>query len=266
MDICENNDLEEIIGEFYPNHIFHLAAQPGVRYSRRNPISYVRNNIVAFEKLIEAISKLQKVRLYYASSSSVYGENVNSSFKEDNRGGDVKNLYALSKRFNEDRASLEYPELESVGLRFFSVYGPWGRPDMAYFRMIGSARGVWKFSQLGNGEQKRDYTFIDDVIDTLTGLMKLPKLPQVLNIGGGQPVSLNEMKFKIDKMLNSNMKIEELTRDESETLVTLADTSLLKKLRLPIPSTSIDQGLETVCQWASDISSIEYLSWLKDSK
>jgi UDP-glucuronate 4-epimerase len=263
------NDLEKfnkVLQEFNPTDIVHLAAQPGVRYSGINPNSYIVNNIFAFENIISACKSFQIPRLFYASSSSVYGIRNNNAFLESDRGGEVKNLYALSKRFNEDRAILELPGIESVGMRFFSVYGPWGRPDMAYFRVIGTALGLWDFQQFGNGEQKRDYTYVDDVIETIFGLLNLPKLPTVINIGGGQPISLNEMKIQIDSFFGSKVRVKEREKDESEAFSTLADTNLMKTLRLPVPKTSAAEGIEKVCNWALTVDKEDFLMWLQSSK
>lgn len=266
VNLIDFGKISEVFEAFQPTDLIHLAAQPGVRYSRVNPNSYIVNNIVAFENLINACTLFHVPRLLYASSSSVYGKTSNKAFIESDRGGEVKNLYALSKRFNEDRAVLELPAIESVGMRFFSVYGPWGRPDMAYFRVIGSALGLWEFRQLGDGEQKRDYTYVDDVIDTLLGLISSPKLPQFINIGGGQPISLNEMKIQVDSYFGSKIDVIKKEKDESEAYLTSADTNLMEKLRLPVPKTTVAEGLEKVCNWALTVDRDEYLMWLESSK
>lgn len=265
VDLSDCNQTLKAFEDFAPEVVIHLAAQPGVRYSRISPNSYIQNNVIAFENVIAASKAINVHRVIYASSSSVYGPTDEATFVEGNRGGAVKNLYALTKRFNEDRISLE-KGLESVGLRFFSVYGPWGRPDMAYFRMIGSVLGLWRFDRLGSGEQLRDYTYISDVVDLVVSMVSLTQVPRVLNVGGGQPFSLNQMQVFVEQYFGRPSTINSLSRDESEAMETRADTKLIESLGLPVPKVDFATGIVQVCNWAKSIPTEKYSQWILSSK
>lgn len=265
VDLVDESKTLNFFEEFKPEVVIHLAAQPGVRYSKIDPSSYIQNNIVATENVLRAASIAEAGRLVYASSSSVYGSEITENFKESNRGNEVRNLYALSKRFNEDRMLLQN-KIETVGLRFFSVYGPWGRPDMAYFRIIGSVLGIKKFSQIGDGNQRRDYTYLDDVINSIEALMYIQSAPKVINIGGGQPVSLNEMKREVEMFFGQSVSFDETIRDDTEALATQASTKLLVDSGIPIPSIDFKSGIRRVCEWASQVDKNKYRNWLESSK
>jgi len=265
IDLLNQEELSKFFRDFKPQIVVHLAAQPGVRYSQINPKSYITNNVVAFENIVESCKEFNVQRFVYASSSSVYGQEAGSSYAEHNRGGSVKNLYALSKRFNEDRVAFEQ-SFESTGLRFFSIYGPWGRPDMAYLRIIGSVLGLWRFKRLGDGEQLRDYTYISDVVDTIVSILDLDKLPKVINVGGGQPFSLNRMNNLVEEYFGRTSQIEVAKRDETEALITRASTELLSQLGLPVPKVNFETGILEVCEWAKSVSTNEFSEWLNSSK
>ena len=265
IDLLNQEELSNFFRDYKPKIVIHLAAQPGVRYSQSNPKSYISNNVVAFENMLESCKEFNIQRLLYASSSSVYGQESGASYTEYNRGGPVKNLYALSKRFNEDRVSFEQ-SFESTGLRFFSIYGPWGRPDMAYFRIIGSVLGLWRFRRLGDGEQLRDYTYISDVVDAIISIVNLETLPKVINIGGGQPFSLNKMNSLVEDYFGKTSQIEVAERDETESIITRASTELLSQLGLPVPKVNFESGILKVCEWAKSISKNEFSEWLNSSK
>ena len=265
IDLLNQEELSRFFTKINPQIVIHLAAQPGVRYAQINPKSYITNNIQAFENIVESCRVSNVSRLLYASSSSVYGQDAGNIYDEFNRGGTVKNLYALSKRFNEDRVAFE-KSFESVGLRFFSIYGPWGRPDMAYFRLIGSVLGLWRFKKLGDGEQLRDYTYISDVVDTIIRILDLEELPKVINIGGGQPFSLNKMNELVEGYFGRASQFDVAQKDDSEALVTRASTDLLTQLDLPVPKVNFEVGISQVCEWAKSVSASEFSEWLSSSK
>lgn len=263
----ESQEFVEEVVRFKPDAMVHLAAQPGVRYCSVNPMSYINSNVVAFENVINALKKSATTKLIYASSSSVYGPSVSEEFQEKDRGGEVKNLYALTKRLNEDRVSLEGSWLRSIGLRFFSVYGPMGRPDMAYFRLVASALGMGKFNQYGDGYQRRDFTYIDDVTDSILQVLELEVEEKYLNIGGGTPVSLNELMNLVSRIYpDSRMRILEKASNPTESRVTKASTELARKLGLPIPKTNIEDGIERFCEWADSIPRELFSQWVASSK
>jgi UDP-glucuronate 4-epimerase len=265
LDLTSRFELIDFFKRNNPDVVIHLAAQPGVRYSKVDANSYIQSNIIATENIIEGCRQAKVNKLIYASSSSVYGSEITETFEENYRGNNVKNLYALTKRFNEDRIALE-ESFESIGLRFFSVYGPWGRPDMAYFRLIGSVLGLRSFTMFGNGEQLRDYTYISDVVDSIVAIMKRNQLPKVINIGGGQPFSLNKMNTLVEQYFGKRTEIDVAKKDETEALMTRASTNLLSKLELPVPKVNFEFGIAQVCDWAKSIPVEEFSEWLSSSK
>lgn len=264
LDVLDKQ-FEECLVDFSPEVVIHLAAQPGVRYSRVNPESYLQSNVIAFHRLIEAMKRTSCRRLLYASSSSVYSGDENGQYVEANRGGLAMNLYALTKRYNEEFAILNQEWLQSTGMRFFSVYGPFGRPDMAYFRLAAASLGIGNFKQMGDGNQKRDYTFIHDVVDAIMALIPLEKGPELINIGGGSPVSLNSLKEKIIGIMNSDFQTTVVEADKSESRLTKASTALMEKWNLPIPMTKIDDGLVDFCNWVQGIDSRNLERWISGS-
>ena len=262
-----SKEFKTLLEDARPTMILHLAAQPGVRYCQQNPMSYIHSNIVEFENLLMAMREFGLSRLFYASSSSIYGSPSPFGFVEEDRGDSVKNLYALTKRFNEDRLLMEEDWLNSTGLRFFSVYGPWGRPDMAYMRLAAAVRGLVPFTQYGDGRQRRDYTFIDDITRILVRLVEEDIQIRTLNLGGGCPVSLNELRELFQSFSSSqNFKLQEIERDETESLETRANTDLLRKINLPFPDTRIEAGIEVFWNWINEISDKELFSWINSSK
>lgn len=265
IDLTSYDQVALIFSGFKPEIVIHLAAQPGVRYARKNPNSYIQNNIIAFENVLENVKRFETKRFLYASSSSVYGDSAPIPFQETQRGGLVRNLYALTKRFNEDRVATE-DGLQSTAMRFFSVYGNWGRPDMAYFRVMGSALDLWQFNQLGDGEQLRDYTHVSDVVKVIGALVQKEEIPKVINIGGGQPVSLNYMRTFVEKAVGRDSNLKVTPKDESEALLTQASTSLLEALDLPIPQVKFDEGMKEFCEWAISVPREKYSTWLDSSK
>jgi UDP-glucuronate 4-epimerase len=266
LDLLELEDLQDCFSSYKPEVVIHLAAQPGVRYSRVNPMSYISSNIVAFENILQTSMQNLVSRFMYASSSSIYGDGAGDLFEEENRGGEVKNLYALTKRFNEDRAFLNYSQIESVGMRFFSVYGPWGRPDMACMRIIGNALGLWEFNQIGDGEQLRDYTYIEDVVSVITAMLAKEKLPRVINVGGGVPISLKQMRTYANQYFSSKAGYVHQAEDTSEAKYTRASTKTLSEYALPIPSMSFENGMKQTCLWASGLDSEKLTNWLNSSR
>lgn len=266
---CEigSGEFRAILQDSRPAIVMHLAAQPGVRFCQRNPMSYVQANVIEFENLLIAMKDYGLSRLLYASSSSIYGSPSPEGFIEANRGDSVSNLYALTKRYNEDRVLIERDWLNSTGLRFFSVYGPWGRPDMAYMRLAAAVRGLVSFTQFGDGNQRRDYTFIDDITRILVKLVQKNIEVPILNLGGGHPVSLNEIRALFQDLSNSqNFELEKASQDKTESLETRANTGLLRELDLPIPSTRVGEGIAVFWNWINEISDEELHSWIASSK
>mgnify|MGYP000908898104 CR=1 FL=1 len=237
------------------DYVVHLAAQAGVRYSIDHPDVYIQSNIVGFYNILEACRKHPVRHLLYASSSSVYGNNEKVPFSEEDNVDHPVSLYAATKKSNELMASA-YSHLygiKATGLRFFTVYGPWGRPDMA----------VWKFTEAmikdrpiqvyAEGRLLRDFTYIDDIIcgiTTILGKLKTPPLPpQVMNIGNNHPVTVNELVSVLEQVLEQKAIIEYLAMQPGDVEKTYADTNLINKFSGFKPKIMLRQGLEEFCSW-----------------
>ncbi len=265
----ENNSfVEDIFKSNKIDVVIHLAAQAGVRYSIENPNSYASTNLIGFFNVLEACKKWKVKHFLFASSSSVYGKNEKQPFSENDKSDEPLSLYAATKKSNELMA-YSYSHLygiASTGLRFFTVYGPMGRPDMAYFKfakkiMLGETIQVYN-----NGNMFRDFTYIDDVVESILALEKLPpkikhengdpSVPfEIYNIGNEHPENLLDFIAKLEKYLGKKAKKEFLLMQAGDVYTTYADTSkLYKKIKMK-PTTSLDTGLKKFCDWFLDFYS-----------
>ena len=234
--------------------VVHLAAQAGVRYSIENPQSYIDSNLVGFGNILEGCRHSNVGHLVYASSSSVYGANKNFPFSEKDRVDNPVSLYAATKKANELMAH-SYVDLygfRCTGLRFFTVYGPWGRPDMAPFRFASRMLKGEPIPVYNNGNMIRDFTYIDDITD---GVIKIAESAQkdtlynVYNIGRGEPVQLMEFIELMAKHLGVDAKLNMMPMQDGDVPRTMADTTELQTIFDYQPSVSIDQGLKQFADW-----------------
>ena len=173
-DIENKEELEKVFDEYKPSYVIHLAAQAGVRYSIKNPHAYIQSNIVGFLNILEGCRKNPVKNFIYASSSSVYGGNFKMPFRETNGVDHPVSLYAATKKSNELMAHSYLYDIPSIGLRFFTVYGPWGRPDMALFSFAKSMIENKPIQVFNNGKMRRDFTYIDDIVESIYLLIKKP--------------------------------------------------------------------------------------------
>ena len=268
-DIENINIIETIFKEYKPEIIFNLAAQAGVRYSIENPDLFTSTNVLGFNNLLTVCSKNEIKHLIYASSSSVYGGNTCLPYSEKNSVDHPVSIYAATKKANELYAHC-YSHLYSLpitGLRFFTVYGPWGRPDMAYFLFTKSILEGEKINIYNYGEMYRDFTFIDDIIESLTRIMKVPpqknkkfnkKNPtsdsswaphRVFNIGNSDSIKLIDFIGVIEKVLGINANKNFLPMQKGDVESTLADTQLLEECINFKPNTTLKIGLEKFVNW-----------------
>ncbi len=269
ISINDQNKLFSIFKKFQPNYVVNLAAQAGVRYSITNPAAYIQSNLVGFSNILEACRKFQIEHLLYASSSSVYGGNTSLPFSEDQSVNHPVSLYAATKKSNELMAH-SYSHLyalPSTGLRLFTVYGPWGRPDMApmiFANAISSEKTIKVFNY---GNMSRDFTYIDDVVDALIKCIKKipkkdnsfdPKNPnpsssfapaRVFNIGNNKPTEILYFIELIEKNLGKKalMKFEPL--QSGDVISTYANVEKIKKWINFVPSTSIEEGIKKFINW-----------------
>ena len=232
LDITNNKDLTKYLRLKSFDYVFHLAAQAGVRYSLINPGKYINTNILGFFNLME-IFKNQKIkRFFYASSSSVYGDNQNFPLKE-NELINPRNIYGFSKKLNEiiaDFYSSQY-KFKLTGLRFFTVYGEWGRPDMFLFKLFKSIKNKEKFYLNNYGNHRRDFTYVKDLIDVLLKLMnKKDKNHNIYNIASNNPVNIKNIINDFKK--EHNFKLIPVNRHIADVLHTHgSNLKIMKKIK-----------------------------------
>ena len=260
--------LSKLIVKFKPRVIIHLAAQAGVRYSIENPKVYLDSNIVGTFNVIEAAKKIKVKHLLIASSSSVYGSNKNLPFKEIDKTETQLSIYAATKKSTESIAH-SYSHIWKVPttvLRFFTVYGPWGRPDMALFKFTKGILNKKKIDIYNQGKMYRDFTYIDDIVDGVCLLInKAPNLNRVkkftndslssvapfriLNIGNTQKIYLLDFINALEKEIGLKALRNYKPMQKGDVLMTLSDTSLLKKLTGYKPKTNYKVGIKKFLDW-----------------
>lgn len=236
-------------------HIIHLAAQAGVRYSLENPRAYVSSNISGFLNVLEFCRNQKINHLIYASSSSVYGMNSQQPFSENERCDKPVSLYAATKRANEMMAYTYHHlyGINSMGLRFFTVYGPWGRPDMAPMLFARAAYEGKEIKVFNHGNQSRDFTYIDDIINGIVSIYEkkenVIKGATVCNIGNGSPVELMEFIKNIEKETGIELKKEFTDAQPGDVAITFANTSKLFNDVNYKPSIGISEGVKKFINW-----------------
>ena len=241
-----------------PAVIVHLAAQAGVRYSLENPDAYIQSNILGFYNILEGCRQNPVHHLIYASSSSVYGNSMKVPFKETDMTDDTVSLYAATKKSNELFA-FNYSHLfriPTTGLRFFTVYGPWGRPDMAYYSFAEKISRKEEIKLFNAGDMYRDFTYIDDIVEAITRLLDKPPIvtspdvPQrILNIGHSEPVFMKDFMQLIQEKLGIEAKIVDMPMQETDVYKTYADVSALEALTGYHPQTDISTGIGFFLNW-----------------
>jgi UDP-glucuronate 4-epimerase len=251
-------DTAAIAGLFQrlkPDYVVHLGAQAGVRYSLENPQAYIDSNITGTLNILEGCRHHTVKHLIYASSSSVYGLNTERPFVETQKADSPASLYGATKKANEGMAH-SYSHLFGIpatGLRFFTVYGAWGRPDMVFFKFTKGILEGTPIEVYNNGQMIRDFTFVGDVVESMVRL--LPKPPQttpshaIYNIGNSQPVLLLDYLEKLQTALNKKAVINFLPLQAGDVLATQADTAGLEALTGYKPQTSIEDGIKVFVDW-----------------
>ncbi len=266
----DEKSFQGVISKFSPETLIHLAAQPGVRIPVANSGIYVRDNLDAFSSVLINTIKNEVPNFLFASSSSVYGNDSKIPYSEGELGLSPVSFYGATKLCNEIlcRSLVTGSKTRARGMRFFTVYGPWGRPDMAYFRLAGHKYGKTKFTLNGDGSTLRDFTYIDDVTRMIEGMMnelehRTSDFFDITNIGGGQPRSMNEL---IKLILQEGDSTQSLSRQPTNPLdvnVTIADTSYQKSLLGSFPTISLEDGIANFLQWVKTDSVLENLeSWI----
>ena len=270
-DLCESKFLEKCFLKHKFAIVVHFAAQAGVRYSITNPESYIQNNIVAFNNVIENCRLFKIKHFVYASSSSVYGMNSKMPLTEEVSVDHPMQLYAATKRSNELVAH-SYSSLfkiPSTGLRFFTVYGPWGRPDMSLFKFVKNILNSEPISVYNKGNHKRDFTYVDDIVNGVyLAMKKTPKYTKInskklkpnlssapfkiYNIGNGKPISLLSFINIIEKELNIKSKRKYLKLQAGDINTTHSDIYNIKNELGFSPKIDIERGIKSFVSWFKD--------------
>ena len=233
--------------------IINLAAQAGVRHSSENPYVYINSNILGQVNMLELAKELKIKKYIYASSSSVYGGNKSLPFSVKDRVDNPISLYAASKKSTELIAEYysHLYKINSIGLRFFTVYGPWGRPDMATFIFTKNILNGKPINIFNYGKMKRDFTYVDDIISGIYGAInfKMKKLHKVYNLGNSKPESLLEFIKTIEKNLNKKAKKNYLSLQPGDVPATFADISESTRDLKFLPKTEINDGIPRFIEW-----------------
>lgn len=269
IDLGDRKAIQECFVTYKPQRVVNLAAQAGVRYSIDNPLAYIESNIVGFAHILEGCRHNGVDHLVYASSSSVYGANTTLPFSVHHNVDHPLSLYAASKKCNELVAHTysHLYNLPTTGLRFFTVYGPWGRPDMALFKFTKAIIAGEKISVFNFGKHRRDFTYVDDIVEGVIRVLDHPAQPnqvwsgaepdpgtsmapwRVYNIGNSSPVELMDYIFAIEKAIGKTAEMEMLPLQPGDVPDTYADvTDLVEQFHYK-PSTPVDQGVASFVAW-----------------
>jgi len=273
IELSDIDSVQKIVRATNPDAIVHLAAQPGVRTPLGNSYEYIQNNLVAFTNVLQVAIQESIPNFLYASSSSVYGNSNKAVYKEDDLSIRPISIYGATKLANEilTPAFISGSRTRARGMRFFTVYGPWGRPDMAYFRIIDSVLNGSEFKKFGEGEVKRDFTFVDDITNAIEKLShELTKRPfgysDVVNIGGGSPHSLNDLIMVISNQVGSKPSVLETFSNPNDVSFTCADVAKLNELTNSSPKINLETGVFQTIEWAKQAGVRELLNkWVNST-
>lgn len=251
-DISNIEEMNRIFEDYNFDIVINLAAQAGVRYARKNPDSYIDTNIIGFYNILSLSAKYNVDKVLYASSSSVYGDSTEMPFKESNATQTPMSIYAATKCANEALASAYYysHNLKSVGMRFFNVYGPWGRPDMAYFDWTKKLIEGSEVTIRDDGEMWRDMTYIDDVVRVIEKLIDIDGVGrEIVNVGNRAPVKIGDMLDYLAMKINVKPLLKNEERGAEEPVKTWSDTTYLHELINYSPDTDYRYGLDMFIEW-----------------
>lgn len=275
-DLADSNAINALFDRYSFSRVVHLAAQAGVRYSLSNPRAYIDSNLVGFGNILEGCRHGGCEHLLYASSSSVYGSNKQQPFSVHHSVDHPISLYAATKKANELMAHT-YSHLfglPTTGLRFFTVYGPWGRPDMALFLFTKAIFADKPIDVFNNGEMKRDFTYVDDIVQAMERLLDTIPEPEedydplnpdpgssscpyrVYNIGNNQPEELGHFIEVLERAIGRKAKKNYLPLQQGDVVETFADVSDLENVIGFKPSTSIETGITNFVRWYRDFHGI----------
>lgn len=269
MSINDLDLLDSVFRDFKPEVVVNLAAQAGVRLPESMYHQYYDSNINGFLNISTLVKKYSVATFLYASSSSVYGNAKNLPFNEDDKSIRPISVYGVTKLFNELHADVFFTEeyTKSIGMRFFTVYGPWGRPDMAYFRIINSLVNYETFTKFGEGNLKRDFTYISDTVNSIKALIYSGHKDQnrnnlIFNIGGGNPFSLNEMITSFESEFDNNLIIKQQNASKFDVDITFADYTKLQNYIGFKPQITLQEGAKQLAIWVKTIDKNNLNNWV----
>jgi UDP-glucuronate 4-epimerase len=251
LDIADDAALSTLYEREKPDGVLHLAAQAGVRYSLQNPRAYIQSNLVGFANLLECCRSRPPRNLVYASSSSVYGSNAELPWSESQNVDHPVSLYAATKKSNELMAHV-YSQLYCLnvtGLRFFTVYGPWGRPDMSPMIFANAILKGEPIPVFNHGAMQRDFTYIDDVVEGTIRVLDKPARYAIYNIGNHEPINLLDYIAALERAFGKEAKLEMKPMQAGDVKATYADTRALQAAVGFAPSTPLDIGLARFAHW-----------------
>jgi len=271
FDIIDKSSIDKLIASFKPEVVINLAAQAGIRLPTDQIHKYVNNNIVGFSNVLHATVSNKIPYFLYASSSSVYGDQAAIPYTESELNLHPNSFYGATKLANELLTPTLIKNSSTIarGLRFFTVYGPWGRPDMAYFRMIANVVSGSEFNFFGDGSVERDFTYIDDAVNSVVELSKelekrKPGYYDVVNLGGGRPLSMNYLLDNINEISKAKITFNRQSSNSNDAKKTMSDSKYIQSLIGSKPETKLEDGIDKTYQWAlqSDISA-QLNNWVK---
>lgn len=259
LQLEDRDALQKLFAEEHFDAVMNLAAQAGVRYSLENPYAYIESNVVGFVNLLECARHNPVRHFVYASSSSVYGGNTKTPFSEDDRVDNPVSLYAATKKSNELMANV-YSKLYGIpttGLRFFTVYGPWGRPDMAPILFTKAIVAGEPIKVFNNGNLSRDFTYIDDIIEGVVRVIdkapattdEHPVPAEVYNIGCGHPMQLMDFIRTLEKSLGKKAEMNMMPMQKGDVYTTYADTTKLERDFGYKPHVTLEDGISRFVEW-----------------
>ena len=273
MDVSDFQQMNSTIQKFQPMTILHMAAQAGVRIPTSDLQKYVASNLQGFASTLQAAVLNGVPNFLFASSSSVYGDTAEIPYSESELHLNPNSFYGATKLSNEilSKSLIPGSSTRARGMRFFTVYGPEGRPDMAYFRIIASLLEGSPFELFGDGSIERDFTFIDDCTKMIKMLEKdlqekSPGYFDIVNIGGGNPVSINVLMEIVSKRIGKPLEFKKGEPNPKDVKQTMANAEYLVSLVKAKPSTTIHEGIEKTIKWANSVTPGLLSDWVQSSR
>ncbi len=253
-DITKEADLEAVFARHGFDLVCHVAAQAGVRYSVDHPSTYVETNVLGTQRLFEVMKNHQVGRMVYASTSSAYGLDAESPFREEEKADRPVSVYAATKRAGELLAHSYFSQygIQTTALRFFTVHGPWSRPDMAMLKFAEKMVAGESIDIFNNGDLRRDFTYIDDIVDGFVRAVEKPLGYEIINLGNGKPVELMDFVKALEEALGIEAKKNMLPMQQGDVFETYADTTKAKELLAFEAKTDFYEGVKKFVDWFKD--------------